>query len=476
MTRKAKIIATIGPASSSREAIRALVDAGMEIARLNFSHGTQEDHASVIKTIRSLEDELNRPITILQDLRGPKIRTGVLPDGKTIDLQTNDTLILSTKLEDANPQRIFVDFPGFPENVERGHRILLDDGRIELRVKKVSKDDVEVDIVIGGTLGSRKGINLPDVELTVPALTEKDHLDLEFGLEQGIDVIALSFVQRADDINQLRDLIIRYDPEKSRVPIIAKLETPTAIENLDQILLASDGVMVARGDLGVEVSPERVPSIQKSIIHKTFQTQRFVITATQMLESMVRNQRPTRAEASDVANAVFDGSDALMLSGETAIGKYPTKSVETMARIILDAECHAREWGYKSVKGTEVLIDDALAATHAACTLANDRKVAAIAVFTFSGRSAFLISKTRPDTPILAFTPQHETYRRLPLMWGVIPYLVPVVSSVERMIESVQKACLNTDFVNSGDQVVLLASFPVGAMNPPNFTMLHTLK
>ena len=283
MTRKAKIIATIGPASSSREAIRALVDAGMEIARLNFSHGTQEDHAIVIKTIRSLEDELNRPITILQDLRGPKIRTGVLPDGKTIDLQTNDTLILSTKLEDANPQRIFVDFPGFPENVERGHRILLDDGRIELRVKKVSKDDVEVDIVIGGTLGSRKGINLPDVELTVPALTEKDHLDLEFGLEQGIDVIALSFVQRADDIDQLRDLIIRYDPEKSRVPIIAKLETPTAIENLDQILLASDGVMVARGDLGVEVSPERVPSIQKSIIHQTFQTQRFVSTATQML-------------------------------------------------------------------------------------------------------------------------------------------------------------------------------------------------
>lgn len=476
MTRKAKIIATIGPASNSREAIRALVDAGMEIARLNFSHGTKEEHAIVIKTIRSLEDEMNRPITILQDLRGPKFRTGVIPDGKTIDLQTNDSLILTTKPEDANQSRIFVDFPTFPENVERGHRILLDDGRIELRVKNVSQDNVEADIIIGGTLGSRKGINLPDVELTVPALTEKDHVDLEFGLDQGVDVLALSFVQRADDIDQLRDLVVRYDAGKSRIPIIAKLETPTAIENLDQILLVSDGVMVARGDLGVEVSPERVPSIQKSIIRKSFQTHCYVITATQMLESMVHNSRPTRAEASDVANAVFDGSDALMLSGETAIGKYPTKSVETMARIILDAECHAREWGYHSAESTDVHIDDALAATRAAWTLARDRSVAAIAVFTFSGRSAFLISKTRPETPILALTPQHETYRRLPLMWGVIPHLVPLVSSVEGMIESVQKACLNTDFVNSGDQVVLLASFPVGAMNPPNFTMLHTLE
>ncbi len=476
MTRKAKIIATIGPESNSREAIRALVDAGMEIARLNFSHGNLEEHAMVIQTIRSLEHEINRPITILQDLRGPKIRTGVIPDGKTIELQTNDSVVLTTHLENVTPGMIFVDFPAFSENLERGHRILLDDGRIELQVHHVSQNEINAAIIIGGTLGSRKGINLPDVELTVPALTEKDHVDLRFGLEQGVDAVALSFVQRAGDIDQLRDLIIQYDPEKSRIPVIAKLETPAAIENLDQILLASDGVMVARGDLGVEVSPERVPSIQKMIIRKAFQTNRYVITATQMLESMIHNFRPTRAEASDVANAVFDGSDALMLSGETAIGAYPTESVETMARIILDAEHHAREWGYHSMKGTEASIDDAQATTNAAWTLAQERKVAAIAVFTFSGRSAFLMSKTRPDTPILAFTPQDETYHRLPLIWGVIPHLVPIVSSVEGMIESVQKACLETDFVNSGDQVVLLASFPVGAMNPPNFTMLHTLE
>jgi len=294
-------------------------------------------------------------------------------------------------------------------------------------------------------------------------------------LEQGVDAVAMSYVRTADDLIDLRNAIVGYDPDFRSLPIIAKLERPGAVEQLDAILDVCDGVMVARGDLGVEVSPERVPSLQKHIIQRANIEMKTVITATQMLETMINHPHPTRAEASDVANAVFDGSDALMLSGETAIGKYPTKSVETMNRIILDAEKHAPEWGYRSKDEIVTTTDDAVATTHAARSLANDRNVAAIAVFTRSGRTARLMSKVRPRVPIIAFTPEQTTYHLMPLLWGVIPNLIPMAHSVEEMIERVREACLASGIVRPGQQVVMVASLPIGAMGPPNFTLLHTI-
>jgi pyruvate kinase len=325
-------------------------------------------------------------------------------------------------------------------------------------------------------LGNKKGINLPGVNLSAPSLTKKDLQDIEFGLAHDVDAIALSFVRRAEDIGCLREAISSSTHDGVTPLIIAKLEKPEAIDNLDQILAVCDGVMVARGDLGVEVAPERVPSLQKHIIQHANAAQRFVITATQMLDSMIENPRPSRAEASDVANAVFDGSDGLMLSGETAIGKYPVAAVETMDRIIRDAESHAPQWS--CVLADEVLItdDDAVATTQAAKALARDRDVAAIAVFTRSGRTARLMSYTRPRVPIVAFTPEVKSFHQLSLAWGVIPHLVKKANSVEEMISRVRNACLATGIVNHGQQIVLVASLPIGEMGPPNFTLLHTIE
>jgi len=348
----------------------------------------------------------------------------------------------------------------------------MDDGRIELRVQQITGKEVITEIVNGGLLGNRKGINLPGVRLSAPSLTEKDLDDLRFGLEHGVDAVALSFVRSGKDMQQLLEKIDNLKPDGPRPLIIAKLERPEAVDHLDEILDASDGVMVARGDLGVEVSPERVPSLQKLIIHQARSRQRFVITATQMLESMIENPRPTRAEASDVANAVFDGSDALMLSGETSIGKYPVAAVETMVRIILDAEAHAVEWGLVVSNVNQITADDAVATTHAARALAQDRGVAAVAVFTRSGRTARLMANARPRVPILAFTPEAETHAQLALSWGTIPYLIPKANSVEEMIEHVRIACQKSDQVRGGEQVVMVASLPVGEMGLPNFVLL----
>jgi pyruvate kinase len=335
---------------------------------------------------------------------------------------------------------------------------------------------METEVIVGGPLGSNKGINLPGVNLSSPALTPKDRIDLAFGLEQGVDAVAMSYVRMADDLIDLRNAIVAYDPDFRSLPIIAKLERPGAVERLDAILDVCDGVMVARGDLGVEVSPERVPSLQKHIIQRANIEMKTVITATQMLETMINHPHPTRAEASDVANAVFDGSDALMLSGETAIGKYPTKSVETMNRIILDAEKHSPKWGYRLKDEIVTTTDDAVATTHAARSLAHDRNVTAIAVFTRSGRTARLMSKARPRVPIIAFTPEQTTYHLMALLWGVIPNLIPMAHSVEEMIERVREACLASGIVRPSQQVVMVASLPIGAMGPPNFTLLHTIE
>jgi pyruvate kinase len=476
MTRKAKIIATLGPATSSHKAIRDLVEAGMDVARLNFSHGDHEEHANQIDLLRKVADETGKPLAILQDLRGPKLRTGKLggPEEAFL-LESGDRLALSTEPVPGTKERVHIDYPALTKDVKPGDRILIDDGAMEVQVEEVDEKTVHTLVMVGGRLQSNKGINLPGVHLSAPAITPKDKSDLAFGLERGVDAVAMSFVRRPEDLQELRAIIVDLAPDQ-HIPIIAKLERPEALEHLDEILEVCDGVMVARGDLGVEVSPERVPSIQKKIIQHANARFRTVITATQMLESMMTNPRPTRAEASDVANAVFDGSDVLMLSGETAVGSYPIDAVRTMSRIILDAEEHTAEWGYVLREESLVTDDDAVATAHAACMLASDRDVAAIAVFTRSGRTAKLVSNVRPAAPILAFTPELKTYRCMSMYWGVIPLLVPMSHSVEEMIEHVREACLASDMVQVGDQVVMVASLPVGEMGPPNFTLLHKIE
>ncbi|MFN2149278.1 MAG: pyruvate kinase [Anaerolineales bacterium] len=472
MIRRAKIIATLGPSSQESDCLQRLVEAGLNVARLNFSHGSHEGHAALIARLKELRDQSGRPIGILQDLQGPKLRTGMLAGGDPVFLVTGEQLTLTTESVEGTPSKISVDYEPLPNEVSPGDRILMDDGRLELRVLKVEGQEVLTEVVNGGLLGNRKGINLPGVKISAPCMTEKDFEDLRFGIEHGVDAVALSFVRKGHDMQELRNAIRDMQPGGQQPFLIAKLERPEAVDHLEDILEASDGVMVARGDLGVEVSPERVPSLQKLIIHRSRAKQKFVITATQMLETMIENPRPTRAEASDVANAVFDGSDALMLSGETSIGKYPIAAVETMSRIILDAEAHAVEWGVSISATNQSTADDAVATTHAARALAQDRGVAAVAVFTRSGRTARLMANARPRVPILAFTPEAKTRNQLAFAWGTIPLLIPKANSVEEMIDHVRSACRDGDLVQTGEQVVMVASLPVGAMGPPNFVHL----
>jgi pyruvate kinase len=476
MENRAKIIATIGPASSDKATIKKLMQAGMDVARINFSHGSHQEHAQVIKNLREGAQQLNRPVTILQDLSGPKIRTGEMASGP-IELVEGKKLILTTENHPGTQEMVQVNFAGLPQSVEPGGRILLDDGRLELVVKAVDDNQVTTEVVQGGTLKEHKGVNLPGAHLDIKALTEKDISDLEFGLARDVDVLALSFVRSADDIQALREKIVQIKPEQGSIPIIAKLEHPDAIRNLHEIIQASDGVMVARGDLGIEMPPESVPIEQKHIVSTANKHLSYVIIATQMLDSMISNPRPTRAEASDVANAVLDGSDAVMLSGETAVGKFPVKTVEMMASIIQQSERHSDQWGRLSPDFTkDTTHDDAVAITRAARELAHDRSVAAIAVFTRSGRTARLMSKARPCVPILAFTPEIRTYRYLAMLWGTTPYLIPQAGSIEEMIGHVDKAVIEGTPVTAGQEIVLIAGFPIHKMVPPNLALLHTVQ
>ena len=476
MKRRAKIIATLGPASNDKDTIIELLRAGMDVARINFSHGDHQDHAQVIKLLRECAAELNRPITILQDLSGPKIRTGQLEEGSAL-LEEGAQFILTTDKISGNKEKVSVTYPDLPSSVAVGGRILLDDGRLELSVAKVKGNQVFTKVIQGGILKPRKGVNLPGANLKLKALTEKDLKDLQFGLSLDIDVIALSFVRSAGDIDRLRNEIKKLDPDQVNIPIIAKLEHPEAIKNLHDIIHSADGVMVARGDLGIEMPPESVPIEQKHIVSMANKHLCFVIIATQMLESMINNPRPTRAEASDVANAILDGSDAVMLSGETAIGEFPVKTVQMMASIITQSEEHSGEWGHSSLGLTEDSDhDNAVSITRAARELAHDRSVEAIAVFTRSGRTARLMSKARPVVPILAFTPEKRTYRYLSMLWGTTPYLIPHAESIEQMLAHVDGAVLQDTPIESGQEIVLIAGFPIHTMVPPNLALLHTVK
>ncbi len=476
MNRKAKIVATLGPASQDDSVIERLIKAGMDVARLNFSHGTHETHAACASRLRAISAHLDHPLAILQDLQGPKIRVGALPapiklgTGQTVHLYPQD---ISQPNDGSAHALIPVDFPQLFDSVEPGSRILLDDGRLILSALSVGKDLVIAEVQTGGILTSHKGINLPGVKLEIPAFTEKDLDDLKFGLALGVDFVAISFVRRAEDIWNVRQEITCQSPAICPL-LIAKLERPEALDNLEEILDVTDGVMVARGDMGVEMAPEDVPGAQKRIIRAANRKGKIVITATQMLESMIHNPLPTRAEASDVANAIFDGTDAVMLSGETAAGEYPEEAVTMMDRIVRQAEAGFDAWGHvQDVDAPNH--DDAMAVTRAARELAHDQDVAAVAVFTRIGRSALFMAKTRPCVPILAFSPEESTYHRLALAWGVQPHIVPFVDTVEEMLQCVEKALRDSGMVKTNQQVVLVCGFPIGEMRAPNMVLLHTV-
>jgi pyruvate kinase len=474
--RKVKIVATIGPASQEESVIEQLLKAGMDVARLNFSHGDHKTHAASISVLRDVSKRLDQPQAILQDLQGPKIRVGVLRAPLT--LVPGQQILLypegsKTPIDDQEQLSIPVDFPQLFDSVKPGDRILLDDGRLALSVLSSGNNLVNAEVKTGGILSSNKGINLPGLRINIPAFTKKDAADLKFGLSLGVDSVAVSFVLRAGDIVRVKQEIISLSPKNFPL-LIAKLERPEALDNLDSILEVADGVMVARGDLGVEMAPEDVPGAQKYIIQQANRKGKLVITATQMLESMIHNPLPTRAEASDVANAVFDGTDAVMLSAETASGEFPVEAITLMDRIVRQAEECFDDWGHTQKLELDDHNDSA-ALTRAASELALDQDVKAIAVFTRKGSSAWLMAKARPQVPILVFTPEIPTYQRLAFAWGVEPHIVPFVSTVEEMFHCVDEALRESGKVTSGQQVVLVCGFPIGEMRPPNMLLLHTV-
>ncbi len=451
--RRAKIVCTIGPACDSEQMIRQLMLSGMDVARLNFSHGTHEDHALVIQRLRKVAADLKRTICILQDLQGPKIRTGRLADRIAIALQKGHVITITSRDVMGTADLIATTYQNLAKDVRPGEHILLSDGRIELLVKEARNGDVVCEVLNGGMLGEHQGINLPGTNVSIPSLTEKDELDLDFGLKQQVDAVAISFVRAAEDVLRAERAI---GSRGYNVPLVAKLEKPQAIENLDSILEVANAVMVARGDLGVEMAPERVPLIQKRIIRRALDFRRPVITATQMLESMTGSPRPTRAEASDVANAIFDGTDAVMLSGETAVGKYPREAVEMMARIVVETERHPFERllpEHRQVAHLSIAETICESIAHAA----EDLDLRAIAVFTETATTARMLSKYRPAANIYAFTESEAVCNRMNLLWGVTPVRCPADLSVESMAGFAERELTRMQVLSRGDVFGLTA-------------------
>ncbi len=468
--RHSKIVCTIGPATRSPRMIRKLLEAGMDVARLNFSHGTQTEHAQSFAMLREAAIAFEKPIAILADLQGPKIRTGALAGGGTVTLRAGQKFVITTAKILGDSTRVSTIFHPLPHEVKPGDRVLLSDGLIELRVEGVRKQEVTCQVVNGGVLGEHKGINLPGVKLRVPALTPKDRKDLRFALAHGADYIAVSFVRRPEDVLLAKALIRRAGKD---TPVIAKLEKPEAIENLEAILRASEGVMVARGDLGVEMNLERVPEVQKNIIARAREFRRPVITATQMLESMTENPRPTRAEASDVANAIFDGSDAVMLSAETATGKYPVETVEMMGRIIEEAEASIHE--YPRPVAQEELLKVAETVAELVCHASRELHMKLIAVFTHSGFTARLVSRYRPLVPIVAFSPEARTRRRMALVWGVTSRNIVDIKKIDGLAAIAEKRLVEERFVRKGDVIGIVAGTPMGIRGTTNFMKFHVI-
>jgi pyruvate kinase len=469
--RRAKIVCTIGPACDSEDCLRDLMKLGMDVARLNFSHGTHPEHAQRIRRLRKVARSLKRTICIVQDLQGPKIRTGRLKNGKAVELETGSILTITPRKIAGTASLISTDFARLASEVEPGARVLLSDGRIELEVRAILGDDVECEVRNGGTLAEHQGINLPGAAVSIPALTEKDKQDLKFGLAHDVDVVALSFVRSADDLRMAKELMRKYGKS---VPIIAKLEKPQAIERLEEILEIANGVMIARGDLGVELPAEQVPIIQKRVIHRAAVWRKPVITATQMLESMTENPRPTRAEASDVANAVFDGTDVVMLSGETASGRYPREAVSMMARIIVEAESSMAQLSGSPRRRENHRYSVAETICESIAHAAEDLPMGAIAVFTESGNTACMLSKHRPRAAIYAFSRHLEVCNRMNALWGVHPIHKDKWDSAEAMVKTAEKELIPKGLLRPGDVLGLVAGTRL-AEGATNFMRLHTV-
>src|SRR5580700_4967419 len=468
-SRHSKMVCTLVPATNSPRIIRRLLEAGMDVARLNFSHGTHETHAQSIAMVHAAAAELGKTVGILADLQGPKIRTGALAGGGTVTLRTGQKFTITTAQILGDSTRVNTTFRPLPREVKPDDRILLSDGLIELRVEKTHGREVICHVVNGGILGEHKGINLPGVKLRVPALTPKDRADLRFALKQGADFIAASFVRRPEDVLLAKALIRRA---KKDTPVISKLEKPEAIENLEGILRVSDGVMVARGDLGVEMNPETVPVVQKNIIARAREFRRPVITATQMLESMTQNPRPTRAEASDVANAIFDGSDAVMLSAETASGKYPVEAVTMMGRIIEEAEASIHEFPRPATQ-ERLKVPETVA--ELVCHASRELHMKLIAVFTHSGFTARLVSRYRPLVPIVAFSPEASTRRRMSLLWGVTSRGISDMKKIDGLADLAEKRLLEEHLVKKDDVIGIVAGTPMGIRGTTNFMKFHVI-
>lgn len=465
--KKTKIVCTIGPACREIGVLRRIAKAGMNLARLNFSHGDYSEHLTSYNNVRSIAKELDIPIGIIQDLQGPKIRLGIIPDGQRL-LKTGEQIVLTTE-KGTSPDEIVITYPQFSEDVKIGEKILLCDGAIRMEVLKKKNKKVLCKVLNGGVISSHKGVNFPQTNFSAPSVTKKDLNDLSFGIKLGVDYVAVSFVRSHKDILRVKEEIKKHG---KMIPVIAKIEKPEAVKNIDQIIESSDAIMVARGDMGAELPVAEVPIIQKEIIKKCNLVGKPVITATQMLETMIENPFPTRAEVSDVANAVLDGSCAVMLSGETAVGKYPVKVVQMMAKVLIETENNIDFQKVDRKKIASYTFSGVDAIAHASVTVAEDMKVKAIVPFTISGSSALLISKYRPTAPILGLTPDENTYNKMTLYWNVYPRLTENVLTTEEMIKTAEKQVEILKLAKKNELIVIVAGIPI---NVPGITNLIKL-
>lgn len=471
--RHTKIICTLGPASNNEETMRQLLLAGMNVARLNFSHGTHEGHGATIDLFRKVRDELGVPAAVLLDTKGPEIRLGDFAD--TVTVTAGQSYTFTTLPCEGTAERCFITYAGLPHDVTPGGNILVDDGKLSFRVIECSDTEIHCKVTVGGALSSHKGVNVPDVKLELPFLSEKDKSDLLFGIEKDVDYVAASFTRRGEDVQEIREFLASHGGE--RIRIIAKIENTEGVEKFEEILKLADGIMVARGDMGVEVPFERLPGIQKMMIRSCIRSGKTVITATQMLDSMENNHRPTRAEISDVANAVYDGSSAVMLSGETAAGKYPAESVRVMARIAERAEQDAIAAGvFTRFRLDKLHYDQTNAVCAAACTLAEQVNATAIVADTSTGRAARRVAKFRPVQTILAATPDQKVYHQLALCWGAYPLMVPSVDSVDELFRHALAEARRTESVQTGDTVVLTAGIPLKTSGSTNMLKVQVVE
>ncbi len=472
MKKKTKIICTVGPSSSTPEQLKALIANGMNIARLNFSHGTHEEQLEKIKTIKKVREELGVPVALLLDTKGPEIRTKLLENDEKVELEAGQTFTLTIRDIIGNKEIVSVTYDQIVEDVKAGNRILIDDGLIELLVKEVTATDVICEVVNGGSLGNRKGVNIPSVNINLPGITEKDREDIIFGIENGVDFIAASFVRNAQAVRDIRAILDEYNAD---IQIISKIENEEGIDNIDEIIKESDGIMVARGDLGVEVPVESVPKMQKAIIKKCNDAYKPVITATQMLDSMIRNPRPTRAEVTDVANAIYDGTDAIMLSGETAMGKYPVEAVRMMANIareteenldydyFIDEKQHHRSRGISS------------AICYSSVATAHTLQSKAIVASSMSGYTTRMLSKFKPEASIVGLSPNEAALRRMQIYWGVTPVRIDLENDTDKLLDTAVEKAVELGYVEKDDTVVLTAGVPSGKEGRTNMIKVVTV-